>query len=193
MNNHDDSDTQIILQVLNGDREAFGILVLKYQKKINHLVSHLVNDINLSSDITQETFIRAYRSLNKFRGDCSFYTWLYRIAVNTAKNHNKFESRRPRGCDIDILLDSGRESKFYLEDRNDPEEFMMQDEMQEAVVIAFDTLPEELRIPVLLREMEGLPYEKIAELMHCPVGTIRSRISRARIAIDEHLKPFLKR
>ncbi len=180
-------DEQLVKQVRKGDKEAFDILVLKYQEKINNVVRQYLSDPSLSMDVTQETFINAYRSLDKFQGRSSFYTWLYRIAVNTAKNYLQGRERRPPDVDIDfkevVIL-----GKQRLEDNASPEGLLRQDEVQHAVLKAVNHLSDELRTSIVLREMGGLSYREISVVMKCPVGTVRSRIYRARVVVDDYLK-----
>jgi len=183
-------DQTLVTQVLSGDKEAFSILVMKYQSKINQLVLRYVSDPHAAKDIVQETFIKAYRSLDTFRGHSAFYTWLYRIAVNTAKNHNKIKGRRPPDTDIDYVDAEIHAHRYSLSESDDPEGLLQSDEVQSAVLDAVNMLPEDLRTSIILREMAGLSYDEIAKIMHCPVGTVRSRIFRARSAVDEHIKPY---
>lgn len=184
-------DQELVARVQKGDKKAFDILVLKYQQKVGNLVSRYIRDPSETQDVTQEAFIKAYRALPRFRGDSAFYTWLYRIAINTAKNHLVAQGRRPPTDDIEAgtaeQLDSGAPLKEY----GTPERHAMTDEIAETVQDAITNLPEDLRTAIVLRELDGLSYEEIANAMSCPVGTVRSRIFRAREAIDKRLRPLL--
>ncbi len=182
----DQSDKQLVERVQRGDKRAFDVLTLKYQHKIVGLVSRYLNDADEVIDVTQEAFIKAYRALPRFRGDSAFYTWLYRIAINTAKNHLVSRSRRPPDTDIDVDGEFQGDS-VVLRDVGGPENAMARDQLEEVIFSAIDELPEELKVAVTLREFEGLSYEEIAEVMECPVGTVRSRIFRAREAIEKRI------
>lgn len=186
-----DTDQQLVVRVQQGDKRAFDLLVLKYQHRVAAIISRFVKDSDEVNDVAQETFIKAYRALANFRGDSAFYTWVYRIAVNTAKNHLVARGRRPPGSDIDIDDADAYPSALGLKDIETPETQMMTAQLEKAVYEAIRNLPEDLRSAVTLREMEGLSYEEIAEVMSCPVGTVRSRIFRAREAIDKHIAPLL--
>lgn len=183
-----DTDQQLVARVQRGDKAAFDVLVLKYQHKISAIVSRFVNDRDDVNDVVQEAFIKAYRALGNFRGDSQFYTWLYRIAVNTAKNYLVSRSRRPPGSDIDVEDAEQFSSTDKLSDVDTPENLVYRDELERAVNGAIKSLPEDLRTAVTLREFEGLSYEEIAAIMECPVGTVRSRIFRAREAIDREIQ-----
>lgn len=185
------SDQQLVQRVKKGDKRAFDLLVLKYQHKILALVSRYVRDSAEVQDVTQEAFIKAYRALPKFRGDSQFYTWLYRIAINTAKNHLVARSRRPPGSDIDAQDAEFYESASQLRDIESPESHLFGEELRALVNRCIDELPEDLRTAVTLREFDGLSYEDIADVMDCPVGTVRSRIFRAREAIDKQVEPLM--
>ncbi len=185
------SDQQLVQRVKKGDKRAFDLLVLKYQHKILSLVSRYVRDVGEVQDVTQEAFIKAYRALPKFRGDSQFYTWLYRIAINTAKNHLMAKGRRPPGSDIDVQDAEYFESASQLKDIESPESHLFGEELREIVNKALSQLPEDLRTAVTLREFDGLSYEDIADVMDCPVGTVRSRIFRAREAIERRIEPLL--
>lgn len=185
------TDQQLVQRVQKGDKRAFDMLVIKYQHKIMALVSRYVRDSAEVQDVTQEAFIKAYRALPKFRGDAQFYTWLYRIAINTAKNYLMARSRRPPGSDIDIQDAENFESATSLKDIENPENQLFGEELREVVQRALGQLPEDLRTAVTLREFDGLSYEEIADVMDCPVGTVRSRIFRAREAIDKQLEPLM--
>lgn len=186
-----ETDQQLVERARNGDTRAFDLLVKKYQHKIIGLIGRYVNDHSEVQDVAQEAFIKAYRALGSFRAESAFYTWMYRIAINTAKNHLVSRSRRPPGSDLDmsdaeILDHSGR-----LADIETPEAAMARDQLEKAVFDAIEALPDDLRTAITLREMDGLSYEDIANIMECPVGTVRSRIFRAREAVDQHIQPFL--
>ena len=180
------NDKQLVKRVQRGDKRAFDILVLKYQHRIVALVGRYVRDQDEVMDITQEAFIKAYRALPKFRGDSAFYTWLYRIAINTAKNHLVSRSRQPPGTDIDIDGEFQFDSAV-LGDVESPENRLAADQMEKVIFSAIRNLPEDLKVAITLREFEGLSYEAIAEVMECPVGTVRSRIFRAREAIEKSI------
>jgi len=186
-----DSDKQLVDRVQQGDKRAFDLLVIKYQHKIISIISRFIKDSAEVHDVAQEAFIKAYRAIGNFRGDSAFYTWIYRIAINTAKNHLVSRGRRPPASDVDV-----DEAEFYaggdgLKDLSSPENQLMKDQLEEVVYKAIQDLPEDLRTAVSLREMEGMSYEEIAEVMKCPVGTVRSRIFRARESIDRHIAPLL--
>jgi RNA polymerase sigma-70 factor (ECF subfamily) len=182
------TDSQLVKRVQKGDKSAFDLLVIKYQQKIFSLIGRYVHDADEVQDVAQEAFIKAYRALPGFRGDSAFYTWLYRIAINTAKNHLVSRSRRPPGSDVEIddaqYLDAGD----ALRDHESPEASLFGDELRATVDSALAALPDDLRAAVTLREFDGLSYEEIAEIMECPVGTVRSRIFRAREAIDKSVR-----
>lgn len=186
-----DVDAQLVARVQKGDKRAFDMLVVKYQHKIYSLVSRLVNDASEVQDVTQESFIKAYRALPNFRGESAFYTWLYRIAVNTAKNYLVSRNRRPPGTDIDIDDAAQFGSEAGLRDTDSPEQLLQGEQMIKIVDRAIAALPDDLRTALSLREFDGLSYEEIAEVMQCPVGTVRSRIFRAREAIDKELEPLM--
>ncbi len=178
------TDQQLVVRVQEGDKRAFDLLVLKYQHKVHAIVGRFVRDTDEVADVVQEAFIKAYRALPKFRGESQFYTWLYRIAVNTAKNYLVSRSRRPPGSDVDIDDAEYYSGSEYLKDLGTPENQFFRDELESVIVKSIAELPEDLRTAVTLREYEGLSYEEIAEIMECPVGTVRSRIFRARESID---------
>ena len=178
------TDQQLVVRVQEGDKRAFDLLVLKYQHKVHAIVGRFVRDTDEVADVVQEAFIKAYRALPKFRGESQFYTWLYRIAVNTAKNYLVSRSRRPPGSDVDIDDAEYYSGSEYLKDLETPENQLFRDELESVIVKSIAELPEDLRTAVTLREYEGLSYEEIAEIMECPVGTVRSRIFRARESID---------
>ncbi|MFZ6756510.1 RNA polymerase sigma factor RpoE [Undibacterium sp. Ji50W] len=185
-------DQLLVERVQRGDKKAFELLVSKYQRKLMRLVSRLVYDHAEAEDVVQEAFIKAYRALPNFRGESAFYTWLYRIGVNTAKNHLVTQGRRaPTSTDADVDEAEGFVDAEGLRDINTPESMLASKQIAETVNSAMLTLPEELRNAITLREIEGLSYDEIAEVMLCPIGTVRSRIFRAREAIAEKLRPLL--
>jgi RNA polymerase sigma-70 factor (ECF subfamily) len=186
-----DSDKDLVERVKNGEKAAFDLLVLKYQSRIVNLVSRFVRNPADALDVTQEAFIKAYRALPNFRGDSAFYTWMYRIAVNTAKNYLAVQARRPTETDQDISEIEQIEGDNALKEQATPEHMLLTDEIQRTVVEAIEKLPDDLRMAITLREVEGLSYEEIAAVMECPIGTVRSRIFRAREAIDKELSPLL--
>lgn len=187
-----ETDQQLVARVQKGDPRAFDLLVLKYQHKIFGLISRYVHDADEVQDVAQEAFIKAYRALPKFRGDSAFYTWLYRIAINTAKNYLVSRSRRPPGSDVDVADAEYYEGGGALRDIETPESALFGAELKAVVERAISDLPDDLRTAVTLREFDGLSYEDIAEIMECPVGTVRSRIFRAREAIDGKVKEQLE-
>ena len=184
-------DHELVQRVQRGDSAAFDLLVRKYQHRIVALIGRYVSDWSECQDVAQETFLRAYRALGNFRGDAQFYTWLHRIAVNTAKNHLVASNRRPPTGDIDIADAEQFDSGVRLRDNDTPERELMRQQMEQTVMRAVEALPEELRVAITLREAEGMSYEEIASRMDCPIGTVRSRIFRAREAIDQELRPLL--
>ncbi len=185
-------DQQLVERAQRGDKHAFELLVSKYQRKLARLLSRFIRDSTEVEDVTQEAFIKAYRALPSFRGDSAFYTWLYRIGINTAKNYLVAMGRRaPTTTDIDSEEAEGFEDGDQLRDLNTPENEMMSRQVAETVNQTLEELPEELRTAITLREIEGLSYEDIANIMNCPIGTVRSRIFRAREAISERLRPLL--
>ena len=185
------SDQQLVARVQKGDNRAFDLLVLKYQHKIFGLISRYIRNTDEIQDVAQEAFIKAYRALPRFRGDSAFYTWLYRIAINTAKNHLVARSRRPPATDIDVEDAQYYESASSLKDIENPENSLYAEELKQVVDTAIRELPEDLRTAVTLREFDGLSYEDIADVMDCPIGTVRSRIFRAREAIDKDVREQL--
>jgi RNA polymerase sigma-70 factor (ECF subfamily) len=178
------TDQQLVVRVQKGDKRAFDLLVLKYQYKVHAIVARFIRDSDEVRDVVQEAFIKAYRALPNFRGDSQFYTWLYRIAVNTAKNYLVARSRRPPSSDVDLDDAEYYSGSDQLKDHSSPENQLFRDQLEVAINQAIVELPEDLRTAVTLREYEGLSYEDIAAVMDCPVGTIRSRIFRGREAID---------
>lgn len=187
-----DNDQQLVRKVQAGDKRAFDLLVLKYQHKIFGLISRYIQDSHEVQDVAQEAFIKAYRALPRFRGDSAFYTWLYRIAINTAKNHLVSRGRRPPGSDVEIEDAEYFDSGSALRDLENPENALFGEELKAVVNRAINELPDDLRSAVTLREFDGLSYEDIAEIMDCPVGTVRSRIFRAREAIDKQVQAQLQ-
>jgi RNA polymerase sigma-70 factor, ECF subfamily len=186
-----ESDLALVERVQKGDKRAFDLLVRKYQHKVIGVISRYISDWSECQDVAQEAFIRAYRAIGAFRGDAQFYTWMYKIATNTAKNHLVSQGRRPPTDDIAIddavLLDGGAR----LKDKATPEHELLRQEIERTVFDTVEQLPEDLKTAITLREVDGLSYEEIAETMNCPIGTVRSRIFRARDAIDEKLRPLL--
>ncbi|MGB0449894.1 MAG: RNA polymerase sigma factor RpoE [Porticoccaceae bacterium] len=178
------TDQQLVVRVQKGDKRAFDLLVLKYQYKVHSIVARFIRDSDEVKDVVQEAFIKAYRALPRFRGDSQFYTWLYRIAVNTAKNYLVARSRRPPSSDVDLDDAEYYSGSEQLKDTGTPENQLFRDQLEEVIKQAIIELPEDLRTAVTLREYEGLSYEDIASVMNCPVGTIRSRIFRGRESID---------
>ncbi len=186
------SDKKLVERVQKGDKGAFDLLVLKYQHKIVNLVMRYVRDPELALDITQEAFIKAYRALPRFRGDSAFYTWMYRIAVNTAKNHLAAQRRRPMDVELDLQDPGQYDLHAKLKETDTPEGITLSNELQEIVERAIAALPEDLRTAIVLRELEGMSYEEIAQTMECPVGTVRSRIFRARDAIGKKVGSLIR-
>jgi len=185
-------DQQLVERAQRGDKQAFGLLVSKYQRKLVRLLSRLIRDPAEVEDVAQEAFIKAYRALPSFRGDSAFYTWLYRIGINTAKNHLVSQGRRaPTTTEFDSEEAESFEDGEQLRDINTPERVLLSKQIGETVNAAMEALPEELRTAIVLREIEGLSYEEIAGIMECPIGTVRSRIFRAREAIADKLRPLL--
>ena len=186
-----ETDQQLVERAQKGDNRAFDLLVKKYQHKIIGLISRYVHDHAEVQDVAQEAFIKAYRALPKFRGDSAFYTWLYRIAINTAKNYLVSKGRRPPGSDLDIVDAEIVDHSGRLADTETPEAAMARDQLESAIFEAIEALPDDLRTAITLRELDGLSYEDIAAIMQCPVGTVRSRIFRAREAVDQHIRPLV--
>lgn len=191
MTSERDVDQALVERVQKGDKKAFDLLVLKYQQKVANLISRYIRDPAEVLDVTQEAFIKAYRALPKFRGDSAFYTWLYRVAINTAKNHLAAQARRPPQDDIEAETAEQMDMGTRLKEQDTPERLALQDEIARTIRQAVEELPDELRTAITLRELDGLSYEEIAQAMDCPIGTVRSRIFRAREAIDKKLKPLL--
>ena len=185
-------DSQLVARAQQGDKQAFNLLVEKYQRKLTRLLSRFIRDQAEVEDVTQEAFIKAYRALPAFRGDSAFYTWLYRIGINTAKNYLMAMGRRaPTSTEVEAEDAEGFEEGEQLRDINTPESVLLSNEIAETVNSTIEQLPEELRQAIQMREIEGLSYEEIAQAMNCPIGTVRSRIFRAREAIAERLRPLL--
>ncbi|MQY50879.1 RNA polymerase sigma factor RpoE [Rhodocyclus tenuis] len=187
-----ETDQKLVERAQSGEKYAFDILVAKYQRKLGRLLSRFIRDPAEVEDVAQEAFIKAYRALPSFRGDSAFYTWLYRIGVNTAKNYLVAQGRRaPTSTEFDADEAENFEDGDQLRDINTPESLLQSKQVGETVNAAMDALPEELRTAIVLREIEGLSYEEIAETMNCPIGTVRSRIFRAREAVAARLRPLL--
>jgi len=186
-----DLDKELVARVQQGDKAAFDLLVLKYQHRIIQLVNRFVKDPSEAQDVAQEAFIKAYRALGNFRGDSAFYTWLYRIAINTAKNYLMSRNRRHSDYEVDVQDAEQVENAPQLKGMETPDNELMNDQIVEAIREAIDQLPEDMRTAITLREFEGMSYEEIAGAMECPVGTVRSRIFRARESIDKKLAPLL--
>jgi RNA polymerase sigma factor RpoE len=186
-----DIDQELVKRVQAGDKKAFDVLVRKYQHKLVKLITRYVHDPVEALDVAQEAFIKAYRAMPNFRGESSFYTWLYRIGINTAKNYLVAQGRRPPENDIDAQDAEQYDFESRLKDHDTPERIFERDEVERTIFEAIEALPEDLRTAITLREIEGLSYEEIAQAMDCPVGTVRSRIFRARDAIDKRLRPLI--
>lgn len=184
-------DQALVQRVQHGDKRAFDLLVRKYQHKIVGVVSRYVSDWSEAQDVAQEAFLRAYRAIGAFRGDSQFYTWMYKIAINTAKNWLVSQGRRPPTEDVAVEDAVQFEGALRLKETATPDRELMRQEIEQTVFQTVESLPEELRTAITLREVDGLSYEEIAESMNCPIGTVRSRIFRAREAIDEKLRPLL--
>lgn len=186
------SDQKLVKRVQKGDKGAFDLLVLKYQHKIVNLIMRYVRDPELALDIAQEAFIKAYRALPRFRGDSAFYTWMYRIAVNTAKNYLAAQRRQPANVELDLQDPEQYDLHAKLRETDTPEGIALSNELRETVERAIAALPEDLRTAIILRELEGMSYEEIAQTMECPVGTVRSRIFRARDAISKKVGSMIR-
>jgi RNA polymerase sigma-70 factor (ECF subfamily) len=189
--NNAELDKELVLRVQQGDKSAYDLLVIKYQHRIIQLVNRYVKDPSEAQDVAQEAFIKAYRALGNFRGESAFYTWLYRIAINTAKNYLVSRSRRYSDYHVDVQDAEQVENAPQLKAMDTPENLLINDEIVAVIKSAIEKLPEEMKIAIMLREFEGMSYEEIAQTMDCPVGTVRSRIFRAREAIDEKLSPLV--
>jgi len=181
----------LVERVQQGDKRAYDLLVMKYQHKVIVLINRFVNDQDEAMDIAQEAFIKAYRALKNFRGDSAFYTWIYRIAVNTAKNHLVSRGRRPPGSDVELEDAEYLSGNHSLKSIDTPERELMKNDLESAVYQTLNELPDDLRTAVMLREFDGLSYEDIAQVMECPVGTVRSRIFRAREALEQSIRPLV--
>ena len=188
---NDELDAKLVRKVQRGDRMAYDLLVRKYQHRIAAVVSRYVPDFGEAQDVVQETFIRAWRAIGNFRGEAQFYSWLYRIAVNTSKNFLMAQNRRPPADDVDLGDPATVTADFRLQNPDTPEHELLRQEIERVVSRSIDALPPDLRQAIVLREVDGLSYEEIAEAMECPIGTVRSRIFRAREAIDHALSPLL--
>ncbi|MGB5834220.1 MAG: RNA polymerase sigma factor RpoE [Thiohalocapsa sp.] len=184
-------DQALVQRAQSGDRRAFDVLVLKYQQRIASLIARYIRDSSEVLDVTQDAFLKAYRALPGFRGESAFYTWIYRIAINTVKNHLVAQSRRPPVDDVEADIAEQMDVGGRLRETATPEGELLSDEIADSVQAALDGLPEDLRTAIVLREFEGMSYEEIAVAMECPIGTVRSRIFRAREAIDKRLQPLL--
>ena len=184
-------DEELVARAQMGDKRAFDLLVVKYQQKVANLIARYMRDSSEVPDVTQEAFLKAYRALPRFRGDSAFYTWLYRIAINTVKNHLVAQGRRPPGDDLEAEVAEQMDMGGRLREHATPERELLTDEIARTVQAALDDLPDDLRTAIVLREIEGMSYEEIADAMECPIGTVRSRIFRAREAIDKRLRPLL--
>ncbi|WP_028864650.1 RNA polymerase sigma factor RpoE [Psychromonas aquimarina] len=187
-----DLDLQLIRRIQNGEQAAFTLLVRKYQNRVANILTRYVRNSGDIADVTQEVFIKVYKSLPSFRGDSAFYTWLYRITVNTAKNYLTSQGRRPPASDIDAMEADSYDGGDALREVDDPEGILRSQEIKSVILDTIEQLPAELKSAITLRELEGMSYEEIAHIEDCPIGTVRSRIFRAREAIDKQLKPLLE-
>ena len=185
------SDRELVERVQRGERKAFDLLMLKYQHRIAKLIARYVQDPAEVLDVAQEAFMKAYRAIPRFRGDSAFYTWMYRIAINTAKNYLAAQARRPRESGVDVTDAEQFDGVAELKEYATPEGLALTEEIQQTVIAAIEALPQDLKVAFSLRELEGLSYEDIARVMECPIGTVRSRIFRAREAINARLEPLL--
>ncbi len=185
------TDQVLIERVQNGDKQAFNLLVIKYQNKVCNLISRYISNSGDVQDVAQEAFIKAYRALPSFRGESAFYTWLYRIAVNTAKNHVVARGRRPPATDVDAENAENYDNGGALKEISNPENLLLSEQLKQVVFSTIDSLPEDLKMAITLREIEGLSYEEIALVMECPVGTVRSRIFRARETVEKRIRPLI--
>ncbi len=188
----ENTDKELVRRVQKGDLAAFDMLFSRYQTKIVNLISRYVRDSEEVQDVAQEAFIKAYRALPRFRGDSAFYTWLYRIAINTAKNHLVARSRRPPSVDVDVDDADFRDDADMLRESEDPESALARDQLRATIDTALQDLPDDLRSALTLREFDGLSYEQIAQVLDCPVGTVRSRIFRAREFVDQRIEPLMQ-
>ncbi|HEY5716023.1 MAG TPA: RNA polymerase sigma factor RpoE [Psychromonas sp.] len=187
-----DLDLQLVRRIQNGEQVAFTLLVRKYQNRVANILTRYVRNTGDIADVTQEVFIKVYNSLPSFRGDSAFYTWLYRITVNTAKNYLTSQSRRPPVSDIDAMEAEGFDGSDALREADSPEGVLRSQEIKKVILTTIEQLPAELKSAITFRELEGMSYEEIAIIEDCPIGTVRSRIFRAREMIDKHLKPLLE-
>lgn len=190
--NSNETDAELVKRVQNGDSKAFDVLVIKYQQRVINLITRFVSDYSECQDIAQEAFMKAYKGLHNFRGDSQFYTWLYRIAANSAKNYLASKSRKVPAQGIDAQDAEFYDGESRLKDRESPESVMLTKEIEKTVFASIEALPEDLKTAIRLREMEGMSYDEIAQIMECPIGTVRSRIFRAREAIDAELRPLIE-
>ena len=190
--NERELDLQLIQRIQNGEQQAFTLLVKKYQNRIANILTRYIRNSGDIADVTQEVFIKVYKSLPSFRGESAFYTWLYRIAVNTAKNYLTSQSRRPPASDIDATEADSYDGSDALKESDDPEALLNSQDVKKVIMGAIEQLPAELKAAIILRELEGMSYDEIANIEDCPIGTVRSRIFRAREAIDKQLKPLLE-
>lgn len=186
------TDQALVERVQSGDQQSFNLLVIRYQHKVAKIASRYIPSSDVP-DVVQESFIKAYRALKLFRGESAFYTWLYRIVINTAKNHLIAQGRHPSANDVDADDIKNDENITALKEISNPESLLLSEELRQAIFNALELLPEDLRVTITLRELEGLSYEEIANIMNCPVGTVRSRIFRARDAIDNKIQPLIQR
>jgi len=187
-----DLDLELVRRIQNGEQVAFTLLVRKYQNRVANILTRYVRNSGDVADVTQEVFLKVHRSLPSFRGDSAFYTWLYRITVNTAKNYLTSQSRRPPASDIDAMDADSYDGGNALRDIDEPEAVLRSEEIKKVILTTIESLPEELKSAITLRELEGMSYEEIANIEDCPIGTVRSRIFRAREIIDKQLKPLLE-
>ena len=187
-----DLDFQLIQRIQDGEQQAFTLLVRKYQNRVANILTRYLRNTGDIDDVTQEVFIKVYKSLPSFRGESAFYTWLYRISVNTAKNYLTSQSRRPPSADIDAMEADSYDGSEALKEADDPESVLRSQEIKNVILNTIEQLPAELKSAITLRELEGMSYEEIANIEDCPIGTVRSRIFRARDAIDKQLKPLLE-
>ncbi|TEW45467.1 RNA polymerase sigma factor RpoE [Psychromonas algicola] len=190
--NERELDLQLIQRIQNGEQQAFSLLVRKYQTRVANILTRYVRSTGDIPDVSQEVFIKVYRSLPNFRGDSAFYTWLFRITVNTAKNYLTSQSRRPPASDIDADEADSYDGSGALKDEDNPEAILHSQEVKRVILDTINNLPDELKSAITLRELEGMSYDEIAQIEGCPIGTVRSRIFRAREAIDKQLKPLLE-
>ena len=190
--NSNETDAELVTRVQNGDSKAFDVLVIKYQQRVINLITRFVSDYSECQDIAQEAFMKAYKGLHNFRGDSQFYTWLYRIAANSAKNYLASKGRKVPAQGIDAQDAEFYDGESRLKDRETPENVMLTKEIEKTVFASIEALPDDLKTAIRLREMEGMSYDDIAQIMDCPIGTVRSRIFRAREAIDAELRPLIE-